>query len=484
MIFSSPTFLFLFFPVVLAAMTMTKKNYRNHVLFSSSLIFYLWGEGKFVYLLLSSILITFLFGHLLENSRSRHRKFFLVAGVALNLLPLFIFKYMNFALKAVEPIFTLFNHPPIHLHHIHLPAGISFFTFQAISYLVDIYRQTVPAERRLLNCGLYIAMFPQLIAGPIIRYHDIAQQLRQRTVTLQSFAYGAERFVFGLAKKVLLADFLGIKADQLFSIPVHEITAGEAWLGAICFSLQIYYDFSGYSDMAIGLGSMFGFRFPENFRYPYISTSIREFWRRWHISLSTWLRDYLYIPLGGNRLGTARTMVNLLLVFLLCGLWHGANWTFIVWGLWHGFFLVLERIIPFRQQNIFQKVSAWTYVFFVVLIGWVLFRSPDMATAWEYIMAMFGNNASTPNLFWTSFIDDKRLLAELLLGLAIATPLYDTVLYHAGKITQNTRPLVPVKVLAVSAVSAYRLVLFATLFYFVLISTAAQSFHPFLYFQF
>ncbi len=465
-------------------MIITGKRYRNHVLFASSLIFYIWGEGEFVYLLLGTILITFLFGHLLENSHGRNRIIFLVVGVVLNLLPLFIFKYMNFALKALGPILVMANRPPLPQHPLHLPAGISFFTFQAISYLVDIYRQAVPAERRLLNCGLYIAMFPQLIAGPIIRYHDIAQQLKQRIISLRGFAYGAERFVFGLAKKVLLADFLGTKADQLFSIPVHEITTGEAWLGAICFSLQIYYDFSGYSDMAIGLGSMFGFQFPENFRYPYISTSIREFWRRWHISLSTWLRDYLYIPLGGNRRGTTRTLVNLLLVFLLCGLWHGANWTFVAWGLWHGFFLVLERIMPFRQNNIFQKISGWMYAFFVVLIGWVLFRSRDMATAWQYLTAMFGNDAPTPDLFWTSFLSNERLLTELIFGIGIAFPLHSALVQLADRLIQRTQAFPPINVIAVSSVATFRLLLFSTLLYFVLISTAARSYHPFLYFQF
>ncbi len=482
MIFSSVTFLFLFLPLVLGASFALPRRFRNHVLFAASLVFYLWGEGIYTLLLLFSILASFYLGRALEQRQGREQKILLALGIVLNLLPLFFFKYLNFAADALAPIFVLAGTQAWRPGPIHLPAGISFFTFQAISYLIDVFRRVAPAEQRILNCGLYIAMFPQLIAGPIVRYHDIARQLVRRTVNLQGFAAGAERFVFGLAKKVLLADPLGVRADQIFSLPLAELSTGDAWLGAICFSLQIYYDFSGYSDMAIGLGRMFGFTLPENFRYPYISRSIREFWRRWHISLSTWLRDYLYIPLGGSRRGTPRTLLNLLIVFLLCGLWHGANWTFLVWGLWHGMFLVLERLVPFSAQTMPRRAAAWCYTTLVVLIGWVIFRSPSLESAVAFLGVMSGHNAVTATGFWSGLFSDRLLSTELIAALLISFPLYGLLRRAADRLTagDGAGPAI----LAVTTVSAGRLALFTALLYFTLISIAAQAYHPFLYFQF
>ncbi|MEA2114650.1 MAG: MBOAT family protein [Thermodesulfobacteriota bacterium] len=483
MIFSSVTFLFLFLPLVLAGTFFAGKKYRNHVLFAASLLFYLWGEGVYLLLLLSSILATFYIGRRLEKSSGAGQKMLLALGILINLLPLFIFKYLHFTLDALTPIFVFAGTEPWQTGAIHLPAGISFFTFQAISYLIDVYRRVAPAEQRLLNCGLYISMFPQLIAGPIVRYHDIAKQLVRRTVSIRGFAGGAERFVFGLSKKVLLADPLGVKADDIFNLPLQELSMGDAWLGAICFTLQIYYDFSGYSDMAIGLGKMFGFNLPENFRYPYISRSIREFWRRWHISLSTWLRDYLYIPLGGSRKGTGRTLANLLIVFLLCGLWHGASWTFIVWGLWHGIFLVLERLVPLRQNSVFLQGMGWLYTTLVVIIGWVIFRSPSMEAGWQFIQIMAGSQGMINHTFFLSPAADRLLTTQLITGLLLALPVYGLLRRLADKVQQWSVPVFG-SLPAMSTVALGRLTLFGTLLYFVLISIAAQAYHPFLYFQF
>lgn len=483
MIFSSVTFLFLFLPLVLAGTFFSGKKYRNHVLFAASLLFYLWGEGVYLLLLLSSILATFLVGRRLEKSSGAGQKMLLALGIFVNLLPLFIFKYLHFTLNALAPIFVFSGTEPWQTRSIHLPAGISFFTFQAISYLIDVYRRVAPAEQRLLNCGLYISMFPQLIAGPIVRYHDIAKQLVRRTVSIRDFAGGAERFVFGLAKKVLLADPLGVKADDIFNLPLQELSMGDAWLGAICFTLQIYYDFSGYSDMAIGLGKMFGFNLPENFRYPYVSRSIREFWRRWHISLSTWLRDYLYIPLGGSRKGPRRTLANLLIVFLLCGLWHGANWTFIVWGLWHGIFLVLERLVPLRQISVFRQGLGWLYTTLVVIIGWVIFRSPSMEAGWQFIQIMAGGQGMINHTFFLSLAADNLLTTELIAGLLLALPVYGLLRQLADRVQQRSVTVFG-SLAAMSTVAFGRLTLFGALFYFVLISIAAQAYNPFLYFQF
>lgn len=483
MIFSSVTFLFLFLPLLLVATFCGPKQYRNHVLFAASLLFYLWGEGGYILLLLSSILASFFVGRWIEQSSGTREKVLLGAGIAVNLLPLFVFKYLHFTLTTLASMFASGGPLPLQTTSIHLPAGISFFTFQAISYLIDVYRKIAPAEQRLLNCGLYIAMFPQLIAGPIVRYHDIARQLVRRTVSLAGFAGGAERFAFGLAKKVLLADPLGVQADHIFSLSTPELSTGMAWIGAVCFTLQIYYDFSGYSDMAIGLGKMFGFNLPENFRYPYISRSMREFWRRWHISLSTWLRDYLYIPLGGNRKGDGRTLINLLIVFLLCGLWHGANWTFVLWGIWHGTFLVLERVIPLQQKSRLQQGMGWLYTTLVVLIGWVIFRSPSLTDAWQFLQIMAGSQTAESGPFPAQLTADTLFMTELICGILLAIPLYPLLRGLVVKTQQRIRTRSAALIMA-GTTSLARVSLFGALLYFVLITIAARAFHPFLYFQF
>ncbi len=479
MIFSSVTFLFLFLPMVLLGSVLSGKKYRNLLLFTASLLFYLWGEGGYTLLLLSAIAITFILGRKIEKYSGNRQKFLLGLGILCNLLPLFVFKYLHFTLSTLAPLLFSSGQISLQTENIHLPAGISFFTFQAISYLIDVYRRVAPAEQSFLNCGLYISMFPQLIAGPIIRYHDIAKQLQRRIITISGFATGAERFIFGLAKKVLLADTLGVAVDKIFELPLHELNMGNAWLGAICFTLQIYYDFSGYSDMAIGLGKMFGFTFPENFNYPYISSSMREFWRRWHISLSTWLRDYLYFPIGGSRKGASRTILNLLIVFLLCGLWHGANWTFIIWGLWHGTFLILERLMPTQQRGPLQTCLGWFYTTLVVIIGWVVFRSPSLTTSWEFLQIMAGHQGGMGATFFSLLSADKLLFTELLAGLLLALPTYP----YMAKIVSHAAKWKP-KGIITGILSLGRIGIVSTVLYFTFISIAAQAYHPFLYFQF
>ncbi len=458
------------------------KRFRNHVLLAGSLIFYTWGEGVFCLLLIGSMVTNYFIARFIERYEST-QKFFLIVGVIANLCPLFFLKYAGFFTATLYSItgYEIFDSQVI--RSIHLPAGISFFTFQAISYLVDVYRKIVPAEKRIINCGLYISMFPQLIAGPIVRYHDIARQLVHRAVTRANFAEGAERFVFGLGKKVLLADPLGIQADAIFLLPVAELSTPLAWLGATCFSLQIYYDFSGYSDMAIGLGRMFGFRFPENFNYPYISRSMQEFWRRWHISLSTWLRDYLYIPLGGNRKGKSRTYVNLLIVFLLCGLWHGSNWTFIVWGAWHGLFLILERLFPAKEKMVLSQTLGWLYTSLAVLVGWVIFRSSSLASALDYLKVMSGGGLGTTSPELVQLMTDSKFHVEFIMGLILATPIYRLFKVIPVRPDLVQQPL-PLETGASIVRGSVRLALFCSVAYFSVLAIAVRAYNPFLYFQF
>lgn len=383
MYFQSPTFLHIFLPLVLLAYYLVpaaRQTLRNGLLFAASVLFYTWGEKEFVRVLLGSLVANYTLAHLME--RSPRRRFWLVLAVVGNLGLLGWLKYAGFfaSIVGLEPPKT------------HLPIGVSFFTFQAISYVVDVYRRDIPAERSFLRFGLYVFLFPHLIAGPIVRYADLADSLAKRDHTVEQLADGVRRFTFGLAKKVLLADTLAVVADQIFRIPTHDLAASAAWIGMVCYSLQIYFDFSGYSDMAIGLGKMFGFEFAENFRHPYSAASVTDFWRRWHISLSTWFRDYVYIPLGGSRGSALATYRNLLIVFVLCGLWHGANWTFLVWGLWHGLFLVIERLVP---QSKLPAILRHLLTLLVVVVGWVFFRSQSFEQAFGILAAMAGVTSGT-----------------------------------------------------------------------------------------
>lgn len=389
MVFSSNIFLFFFLPLVLLGYYLIKVEYRNIFLLVSSLLFYAWGEPKFVFVIILSILINYCFGFIIfwakNGDRKTLAKISMLLGVIANCALLFYFKYFDFFISSLN--WTAGTN--IALKEIILPIGISFFTFQGLSYIIDIYFNKTPVQKNFINFALFKSFFPQLIAGPIIRYADVHEQIVNRENTVDSFAYGVRRFILGLGKKLIIANTLGQVADNIFMLPADQTSLSIAWLGAICYTFQIYYDFSGYSDMAIGLAQMFGFKFKENFDFPYVSRSITEFWRRWHISLSSWFRDYLYIPLGGNR--TGNVYLNLLIVFIVTGLWHGAAWNFVIWGLWHGSFIIFERVLKkFKFKIKLPNVISWLYSMMVVIIGWVLFRSPDLESAINYLRIMFG----------------------------------------------------------------------------------------------
>jgi alginate O-acetyltransferase complex protein AlgI len=397
MLFPSPTFLFFFLPACVAAyFAAPGVRTKNAVLILASLIFYAWGEPRFLLLMLAMIGFNYLAAIMIDAREASARKISLAVAVSANLGVLAVFKYADFGSDILNTILAPLGQEAPE-PRIPLPLGISFFTFHCLSYLIDTFRRRFPANRSLSEVALYIALFPQLIAGPIVRYKTIARLLSNRCHSLGRVSAGLRIFVIGLAQKLLLADPLAAVVSAVFD-KAHTPPALEAWVGALAYALQLYFDFSGYSAMAVGLGMVFGFALPRNFRLPYASRSITEFWRRWHISLSTWFRDYLYIPLGGNRHGTARTYRNLVVVFLLCGLWHGAGWTFVFWGLWHGTFLVLERTGLGRILARAPAPLAWAYAMIVVVFGWVLFRAPDLSHAvaiWRGMLTL--NPGATAN---------------------------------------------------------------------------------------
>ena len=429
MVFSSAIFLFCFLPITLAIYYSLRGEFRNGFLLFASLFFYGWGEPQFVYIIFLSICINYSFGYLIARYQGRGRekqaKLALWTGVAANCGLLFYYKYYDFFLSSVNFAF----HLSLPLQHIVLPIGISFFTFQGLSYVADVYWRKVDFQKNFLRFALFKALFPQLIAGPIVRYVDVHDQIDYREHTLDRFAEGVRRFIIGLSKKVVIANTLGAVADGVFGVPVHQNSPALAWAGIVCYAFQIHFDFSGYSDMAIGLAKMFGFDFKENFNYPYTAKSITEFWRRWHISLSTWFRDYVYIPLGGNRSGNV--YYNLFLVFALTGLWHGAAWNFIVWGLWHGCFLVLERIGKKLWPDLQAPAAlCHLYTLFVVLLGWVFFRAADLTYAMKYIQILLGIGYSYDVGFSVWYYLDS--LTVLMLGVAcvVACPIYPRLLQH------------------------------------------------------
>lgn len=396
MLFSSMIFLWLFLPVVFILYYILDKRFRNLLLLIASIIFYAWGGVSYTLIMFSSIIINYLFALLIdkaiEENNKLKKKIYLALCVIVNLSILGYFKYTDFAISIIN---SISGKELISLKNIVLPIGISFYTFQALSYVVDVYREQNKAQKNIINLALYISFFPQLIAGPIVKYHDIDNQITNRTESLENISYGIKRFIYGLSKKVILANMFALSCDEILKQPIGEIGTALAWVAAILYTMQIYYDFSGYSDMAIGLGHMFGFKFLENFNYPYISKSVQEFWRRWHISLSTWFKEYLYIPLGGNRKGKYFTYINLLIVFFATGLWHGASFNFILWGLWHGLFLVIERIFlgKILEKNKLKFINH-IYVILVFVLGWVLFRANDLKHALDLYKLMFSYKES------------------------------------------------------------------------------------------
>ena len=467
MVFSSPIFLFVFLPgVYLIYQLLPGIPSRNAWLALSSLVFYTFGQPVYAPLLLASVLVNYLFGLRLMAGRGRTAG---MAGAAVcNLLFLGCFKYLDFLIRTVNALAGL-NLP---LSGIALPIGISFYTFQGMSYVIDVYHDPQAGTRSLGKLILYISFFPQLIAGPIIKYHDVSRQIDSRRITPEGTLFGLRRFLTGLGKKLLLADTVSRAADAVFALTAAQLDARLAWLGAVSYTLQIYFDFSGYSDMAIGLGAMFGFSFRENFCLPYLSRSIKEFWRRWHISLSSWFRDYLYIPLGGSRKGRARTWINKFIVFFTTGLWHGANWTFVVWGLWHGLFSTLEDIglIPKRLRDSFL---GHLYAMLVVTVGFVLFRADSLGAAWVMIGQMFTGFALTPA---------HTLALRALLGPRTVCALLAAILLAFG-LPQRGAELAAKRAPA-ALVQSGQVLAYAGLFGLCVLNLSKATFSPFIYFQF
>ena len=461
MVFSTPIFLFLFLPAVLVLNYIIPKKYiaaKNVVLLIASLFFYAWGEPKNVLLMLLSIAVNYVCGLLLGrfDSDEKKRKVVLWASVVFNLGLLFFFKYFNFVTGGLFPV-------------IKLPIGISFFTFQIMSYTIDVYRRSVEPQKSLLKLALYISLFPQLIAGPIVRYIDVEKQLTYRECTAEKTARGMIRFSMGLAKKVIVSNTVAAICDGIFG-STNTVPAFTAWVGVICYALQIYFDFSGYSDMAIGMGHMLGFDFLENFNYPYVSCSVQEFWRRWHISLSSWFRDYLYIPLGGNRRGKVRTYINLIIVFACTGLWHGASFSFIVWGLWHGLFLVIERLGFKKALDKLPKFIGWIYTMLVVLVGWVFFRADTLSAAMKYLGEMFSFSGGVAN--GMAQFDNLSFIITAI-ALVLCTPVYQLV---KGKLEKTEG--------GKKAAFVIGAVLATGLFILSVIFLTGSGYNPFIYFRF
>ncbi|MBF0557065.1 MAG: MBOAT family protein [Nitrospirae bacterium] len=491
MVFSSPLFLFLFLPLtLLIGLSLKNTQIRNVFLLAVSMLFYAWGEGAFLLLMLLSILINYFFAFLLEDSHLVAPKRALAYAVIANLSLLVFFKYANFIVNNLNYLVVYAGYEKIVMKEVHLPLGISFYTFHSLSYVIDLYRKQTKGEytdvkkASLPNLALYIMFFPQLVAGPIIRYHDVAAQLLTRATTIDKFATGVRRFTLGLGKKVLIANAMGGVADKIFAIPGHELTAPLAWLGVVTYSLQIYFDFSGYSDMAIGLGRMFGFEFLENFNYPSIAKSIREFWQRWHISLSRWFRDYLYVPLGGNRVSTGRLYLNLLIVFFCTGFWHGASWNFVVWGLFHGLFMVLERLGLEKLLKRVWSPVAHVYALSIVLVGWVFFRADTFQYAAAFLKAMAGLGAGNGMLYPMGTFLNNEILIVLPVGIIFSAPVVPLIatLYDRLKLILEENLFLS-DIYKFSMSGLYIVFLFLALLASAM-SLATGTYNPFIYFRF
>ena len=466
MVFSSTIFLCVYLPLVLLGYYICPKKGRNLFLLIVSLVFYAWGEPKYVFLMIFSILVNYIFGRLMDKNRGRQKrmKLLLVLSVVIDLGLLSVFKYTDFVITNINAIFGA----NFDLLNIALPIGISFYTFQAMSYTIDVYRDDVRVQKNLIDFGMYITMFPQLIAGPIVRYADVQDQLAERSVTTADFSEGIMRFVVGLGKKVLLANQMGAVWSDIYALG-GDVSALMAWTGAIAYTFQIYFDFSGYSDMAIGLGRMFGFKFPENFRYPYQSVSITDFWRRWHITLSTWFKEYLYIPLGGNRRGLARQALNLLIVWSLTGFWHGAGWNFVMWGLYYFVILFIEKLFLLKALDKLPKFFRHVYALLLIIIGWVIFASDDVSVLLPYLGSMFGANGAIGGM------DVYTLLtkAVLLIICCIASTELPKKLFLSAAGAMNEKAAFTLKSVLMIALLALSMILLI-----------GDSYNPFLYFRF
>ncbi|MDR2931536.1 MAG: MBOAT family protein [Oscillospiraceae bacterium] len=401
MVFSSLNFLFIFFPLVLLVYFIAPRKLRNLILFLFSLVFYAWGEPIYVSLMLFSTVVDYVHGRLVDKYRgNKAAKAALISSVVINLALLGVFKYSDFVVASINGAFGLTIPQP----NLPLPIGISFYTFQTMSYTIDVYRGDAKMQKNIISFGTYVALFPQLIAGPIVRFQTVAEQLNERRETPDMFSEGIRRFIAGLGKKVLLANNIGMLWTQISALAPGDMSVLGAWLGIVAFAFQIYFDFSGYSDMAIGLGKMFGFTFLENFDYPYISKSITEFWRRWHISLGTWFREYVYIPLGGNRHGLGKQLRNIAIVWILTGIWHGASWNFAVWGVYYCILLIFEKVFLLKYLEKMPAVISRIYTLLCVLIGWVIFAFDDLGAGLRYTSYLFGGSG-------VPFVNDRALFA-------------------------------------------------------------------------
>lgn len=474
MVFSNLFFLFVFLPIVLLLYFVLKREWRNYWLLLVSLFFYAWGEPKYVVLMMFSILLNYVFGLLVEKYSGRQsiKKLLLMVAIIGNLAILGFYKYANFFVDSINTIF----HTNFHIETIPLPLGISFYTFHALSYIVDVYRKDSKVQKNFFDLALYISLFPQLVAGPIIRYNTVAKEIMKRKETIDNFAEGTKRFILGLAKKVILANPLGQIADNIFSVNPGEISMTTAWIGIIAYTLQIYFDFSGYSDMAIGLGKMFGFNFQENFNYPYISRSISEFWRRWHISLSSWFRDYVYIPLGGNRVSKGKFYRNLLIVWTITGFWHGASLTFITWGLYYGIIICLERMGLEKILSKTWRPVQHLYVILIVMIGWVFFRADNFLFSSQYLKVMFGMSGN--GLFNGAdyiILHDNGIM--LLVAIILSMPVFPFLQKKLEGIRTKSNIVILSRELVMTG------------FYFVLLMIVTMflvnsTYNPFIYFRF
>ena len=471
MLFSSTVFLFLFLPAVLLLYYIVPRKVRNLVLFVFSLVFYAWGEPVYVFLMIGSTIVAYITGLLADKTVKGRKawvpKVSLIVAILWNMGLLLFYKYSDFFIVNANNIFG-FSIKELKLV---MPIGISFYSFQTLSYVIDVYRGDVKAQKNYLTLGTYVALFPQLIAGPIVRYKDVAEQMKNRRETMGNFAEGVKRFSIGLGKKVLLANSIGALFDTISNTPQSDMSVTAAWLGIIAYTFQIYFDFSGYSDMAIGLGKMFGFDFLENFNYPYISNSITDFWRRWHMSLSSWFRDYVYIPLGGNRKGKVRQCVNIMIVWFLTGFWHGANWNFMIWGVYFGIILLCEKLFLLNGLKKIPKVFAHIYALILIVIGWGIFAFDDFGKLSQNFKNMFG-------LSDISFINDQAIawLAGYAITFVILIAASTPLIRKLGMLVKGGCPVVYSCVLQPAMVAGLLILCTAYL--------AGNSFNPFLYFRF
>jgi alginate O-acetyltransferase complex protein AlgI len=490
MVFSSITFLFFFLPLFLLIFHVLKPSLQFVFLLASSLLFYFWGENILIWILLLISLIDYFCGLIISDGfkkagptkvehgikHSTKQKLALTFSIVSNLSILAYFKYANFFVENFKFLLgnlglstSAFNS----FTEIVLPLGISFYTFQSMSYTIDVYMGNVKANRNIIQYMSFVTMFPQLVAGPIVRYRDIEAQMNKHIIRIDDFVYGIKRFIIGLAKKVIIANSMAVVVDKIFALPFSELSTGVAWLGIIAYTLQIYFDFSGYSCMAIGMGKMIGFNFPENFNYPYMAQSIQEFWRRWHMTLSTWFRDYLYFPLGGSKKGKFFTYRNLIIVFFLCGLWHGAEWNFIIWGTFHGFFLILERTRFKSVLNRIPKLLRILYMNLVVMIGWVFFRSESLSNSLHYLKSLFGLGEGPSQLSTIYQLFTTDVIIILITGIILSAPFFFWVQKKVNQHIKNK-----------SLINLGYLLVLALLFILCAMKLASGTYNPFIYFRF